>query len=433
MALLLCGGLVAGCSGGLPKLDQLNPFKEKKKPLAGKRIAILPQSDRVGGAELATGSVPVVLPTAVINTNWTQPGGTSNNAPGHLSAGSKLRRIWSIDAGTGSGAKGRLTASPVVYGGRVFTLDATSRVASFNASTGASQWRRALVPEKETGPEGYGGGLAIDNGRLYVSTGFGSVYALDPANGKPVWEKKLGVPVRASPTAVGDRVFVIAKDGVFFCLSGVDGSELWQFRGLPQVTSLSYSPSPAVDGDVVTVPYPNGDVIALNVSDGTVLWQENLAKSRTTTSFAAMSDAAAPAMAGGIAYSIGHGGRFVATQQATGERVWALDIGGVQRPWVAGDSVFVVDTRGQLVAVERNTGAVRWTTQLPGAKVWSGPVLAGGVLWLTSNKGQLVGVDGTTGKTATKINIGSKVYVAPVVADNRLYVLTDTAQLVALR
>jgi len=220
---------------------------------------------------------------------------------------------------------------------------------------------------------------------------------------------------------------------VFYSLSGADGSELWRFRGLPQVTSLSYSPSPAVDGDVVAVPYPNGDVVALSVSDGTPLWQENLAKTRTTTSLAAMSDAAAPAMYSGTTYSIGHGGRFVATEQATGERLWALDVAGVQRPWVAGDSVFVVDTRGQLMAVDRTAGTVRWTMQLPGAKVWSGPVLAGGLLWLTSNQGQLLGIEATVGKVAAKLNLGEKIYVPPVVAEGRLYVLTDSAKLVAFR
>ena len=425
--------LTAGCSGGLPKIDELNPFKEKPKPLPGKRISIMPQSDRVGGGELSTASIPVTLPPPMVNTNWTQPGGTPNNAPGHLATSATPRRAWSADAGKGSSSKGRLTAAPVVFGGRIFTLDASSRVTSFNAASGSVQWRRSLVPEKETGFEGYGGGLAVDNGRLYVSTGFGSVVALDPASGKPIWQKKLGIPVRASPTAAGDRVFLISKGGVFFCLSGVDGSELWQFRGLPQVTSLSHSPSPAVDGDVVTVPYPNGDIVALSVADGTPLWQENLAKTRTTTSFAAMSDAAAPAMVGGITYSIGHGGKFVATQQTSGERLWGLDIGGVQRPWVAGDSVFVVDTRGQLVAVDRNAGKIRWTTQLPGTKVWSGPVLAGGKLWLGSNNGQLIGVDATAGTIATKINVGDKVYVPPVVAEGRLYVLTNSAKLMAFR
>ncbi|MFT5509385.1 MAG: outer membrane protein assembly factor BamB [Hyphomicrobiaceae bacterium] len=433
LSLALSVLVVAGCSGGLPSIDKLNPFKEKVVPLAGKRVSIMPQSDRVGGGELAAATSPITLPAQMVNANWTQAGGTPNNAPGHLAASATLRRSWSIDAGKGSSSKGRLTAAPIVYGGRIYTLDAASQVSSFNAASGGSQWRKSLVPEKETGYEGYGGGLAIDNGRLYVSTGFGSVVALDPGSGKQIWEKKLGVPVRAAPTAVGDRVFVISKGGVFFCLSGVDGSELWQFRGLPEVTSLSYSPSPAVDGDVVTVPYPNGDIVALSVADGTPIWQENLAKTRTTTSFAAMSDAAAPAMSGGVTYSIGHGGRFVATQQASGERVWALDIGGVQRPWVAGDSVFVVDTRGQLVAVERTTGKIRWTTQLAGSKVWSGPVLAGGMLWLTSNKGQLVSVDATAGRVASKINLGGKVYVPPVVADGRLYVLTDAAKLVAFR
>jgi outer membrane protein assembly factor BamB len=429
----LLSGLVAGCSGGLPKLDKLNPFKEKQQPLPGKRISIMPQSDRVGGGELAAATTPITLPIAVLNTNWTQPGGTPSNAPGHLSTSASLRRAWSRDAGTGTGYRGRLTSTPIVYGGRIYTLDASSLVSSFNASSGAQQWRRSFIPEKETGAEGYGGGLAIDNGRLYVSNGFGTVYALDPSNGKPIWEKKLGLPVRASPTAVGDRVFVITKGGVFFCLSGADGSELWQFRGLPQVTSLSYSPSPAVDGDVVTVPYPNGDVVALSVADGTLLWQENLAKTRTTTSFAAMSDAASPAMANGVAYSIGHGGRFVATQQTTGERLWALEIASVQRPWVAGNNVFVVNTIGQLMAVDSKAGTVRWTTKLPGAKIWSGPVLAGGMLWLTSSKGQLVGVEATAGRVATKINVGAKIYVPPVVADGRLYVLTDNAKLVAFR
>ena len=184
---------------------------------------------------------------------------------------------------------------------------------------------------------------------------------------------------------------------------------------------------------MVTVPYPNGDIVALNVADGTPRWQENLAKIRTTTSFAAMSDAAAPAMSDGVAYSIGHGGRFVATKQTTGERVWALDVGGIQRPWVAGDSVFVVDTRGQLVAVDKNAGTVRWTAKLPGSKIWSGPVLAGGMLWLTSSAGQLVGVEATAGKVTTKISVGAKLYVPPVVAEGRLYVLTDPAKLIAFR
>jgi outer membrane protein assembly factor BamB len=113
--------------------------------------------------------------------------------------------------------------------------------------------------------------------------------------------------------------------------------------------------------------------------------------------------------------------------------MWALDIGSIQRPWVAGDSVFVVDTRGQVVAVDRNAGSVQWTAKLPGSRVWSGPVLGGGKLWLASNQGLLVGVDALTGTVQTKVDLGDPVYVPPVIAEGRLFVLTDGAKLVAFR
>ena len=109
-----------------------------------------------------------------------------------------------------------------------------------------------------------------------------------------------------------------------------------------------------------------------------------------------------------------------------------MNVPGIQTPWVAGESVFVVDTGGQLMAITRRDGKVQWTSQLPNATTWSGPVLAGGRLWLTSNKGHLVSVDATTGKIASTLDLGQPVYIAPVVAGAHMYVLTDKAKLIAL-
>jgi outer membrane protein assembly factor BamB len=99
---------------------------------------------------------------------------------------------------------------------------------------------------------------------------------------------------------------------------------------------------------------------------------------------------------------------------------------------VAGESIFVVDTAGQLIAVNRRDGKVLWTTKLAGSNTWSGPTLAGGMLWLASNQGALVGVDATTGRVASQQSIGSPVFIAPVVAQGRMYILTDNARLIAL-
>jgi outer membrane protein assembly factor BamB len=122
---------------------------------------------------------------------------------------------------------------------------------------------------------------------------------------------------------------------------------------------------------------------------------------------------------------------MVATNAKTGERLWQLNVAGTQTPWVAGETVFVVDTGGQLMALSRRDGKVQWTTQLPAAKVWTGPTLAGGALWLTSNKGALVSVDAMTGKLGGQVDVGNPVYIAPVVAGGKMFVLTDNAKLIA--
>lgn len=428
---------VGGCASSaptLPKLKDLNPFAQPPPPpLAGKRVAVLPKQDAIGGAELATGSVPVTLPPPVQNDAWSQPGGTANNAPGHLYLSGSLRRAWSVNAGSGSSSYGRLTASPVVLNGRVFVLDARAQVSSFSASGGGRSWRLNLTPENESSSEGFGGGLAADAGRLYAATGFGRVVAIDPTSGKKLWEKSLGIPVRSSPTAAQNKVFVVTASGRFYCLDGNNGEILWEYRGLSETTQISSNPSPAVDGDVVAVPYPNGDVVAIQVSTGTPLWSDSLARTRTASSFASMSDAARPAISGGVVYAVGHAGRMIATQQATGERLWSMNVPGSQTPWIAGDNVFLVDTAGRLMAVTRTSGQVRWTVQLPGSRTWSGPALAGGALWLASNKGAVVGVEATTGRVAQKLSVGEAVYIAPVVAGGTMFVLTDKANLFAFR
>jgi len=287
------------------------------------------------------------------------------------------------------------------------------------------------VPESERGDGGYGGGLAIDSGRLYVATGFGTVVALDPGTGKQLWTKNIGVPVRAAPTAVNDKVFVVTTDAHVFALAGFDGSELWTQRGIPERTSIISNPSPAVDSGVVVVPYTSGELSAFKADDGSLLWTESLARTGALSPMASLSDAARPAIAGGVVYAVGHGGRLIATDLKSGERLWSLNVASTQAPVIAGDTVFVVDTTGQLLAVTRRDGKIIWSVKLPGTSTWSGPTLAGNHLWLASNHGQLVGVDPVTGRVISQLGLDDPVYIAPVVADGRMYVLTDKARLIA--
>lgn len=425
--------LLAGCAGQgptLPKISELNPFKEKQQPLPGRRIPVIETTESLSD-NLADANKPITLPPEHTNDAWPQPGGEPNNVTGNLALAGALHQMWSASAGEGSSKTGRVTASPIVYGGRIYALDAAANLSAFSLS-GSKAFSVSTRPEGEVGLGGYGGGLAAENGRLYVANGYGVVAALDPQSGKTIWMKNIDVPVRAAPTAAGDRLYVITIDGRFYCLSGVDGSEVWSARGLPQTASLMTSTSPAVDGDMVVVPFPSGDIIAYKTSDGSAVWTENLARTRQTSQIASMSDAARPAIDNGVVFAVGHAGRMLAAQAKTGERLWSLTIPSSQPPCVAGDTIYVVDTEGRVLALARSNGKTRWTMKLPKAKSWAGPMLAAGTLWLVSDTGEVVGVDATTGKLGSQLNLGEAAFIPPIVAQGHMFVLTDSAKLIAL-
>ncbi len=425
---------VAGCSDSLPslpKLNDINPFAEKQQALPGKRVAVIQDASAVG-ADLAPADRPITISPYSGNEQWTQPGGTPNNSPGHLAIAATVKVVWTADAGTGSSKYGKISASPIAFGGKVYTLDAAGNVTAFSMSGGGQAWRASLKPEGEKVAEkGYGGGMASDAGKLFVATGYGTIVALDPNSGKQLWAKSIGVPMRTSPTASGGRILAVTIEGEVVCLSTEDGSENWRYRGLDEKASIISNASPAIEGSLAIVPFTSGEIVGLNLATGQPVWTESLSKSRSASSLTSMTDAGRPVIDNGTVFAIGHAGRMIASS-LKGQRLWQISVPGVQQPVVSGDSVFVVDTGGQLMAITRREGKIQWSAKLSGSNIWSGPVLGGGKLWLTSAAGQLVSVEATTGKVSSTQDLGQPVYIAPIIAGGRMFVLTDKAKLMAL-
>ena len=425
---------VSGCGGSsLSWLSNTlkNPFAKKEEILPGARIAVITDPNMVAIDPSEAGR-PVQLPQAQANASWAQPGGTPSNNLGHLALSEAVRKVWSADAGTGSSSSGRLSAVPLVADGKVFTLDAGGRVSAFSSASGGKLWAVSVTPGNEKSKEGFGGGLAMDGGHLYAATGYGTVVSIDPSNGSILWTKRVGKPIRSSPTASGGKIYFVSTDNILYALSDADGQQLWTARGLPQPASLLSNVSPAVSGSVVVAPFPAGDVAAFDVGSGKAAWSDSLTRSSDTTAAGILGDPARPVIDHGVVYAVSHGGKMVAVSESSGERLWTRNLASTQMPWIAGDTVYVVDLAGKLIALARADGKVRWTADLPASTRWNGPVLAGGRLWLVSGEGLLVGADARTGQLSTQIDLGTAVFVSPVVAGGRMYILADDAELIAL-
>ena len=419
---------LAGCGGSLSSLK--NPFAKKEEILPGERIAVI--TDQTISVDPAEAGKPIQLPQPQANETWSQPGGTPSNNPGHLALNCEVRKLWSADAGTGSSSSGRLSAVPLVAGGKVFTLDAGGRVSAFSSASGARIWAVSVTPDNEKSKEGFGGGLAMDGGHLYAATGYGTVIGIDPSNGSILWTKRIGKPIRSSPTAAGGKIYFVSTDNTLYALSDSDGQQLWTARGLPETATLLSNVSPAVSGSIVIAPFPAGDVAAFEVGSGKGTWSDSLLHSTDTTAAGILGDPARPVIDRGVVFAVSHGGKMIAVSESSGERLWTRNLASTQMPWVAGDAVYVVDVAGKLIALSRADGKVRWTADLPASSRWNGPVLAGGKLWLISNEGLLVGADARSGQILSQVDLGTTVFVSPVVAEGRMYILADNAELIAL-
>ena len=413
-----------------------------KTPVLGERVSVL-TSDLEIAADPATAALPMTLPEPVANSQWAQPGGNASKSLGHVALGSTLANAFSVSIGVGSSVRARLVAAPVVADGRVFTIDTQSAVRAFDARTGAPVWASQFGTERGNNASLYGGGVAYDSGRIYATNGLGYVVALDARNGGIIWQVRPGGPLRGSPTVAADSVYAVSQDNQIYSLKTSDGSQNWSSAAALEIAGVFGAGSPAFGQGTVVAGFSSGELNAYRYENGRVVWQDQLARTSIRTSVASISDIDAhPVIDSGQVIAVGQGGRMVALELISGQRMWELNIAGISTPWVVGDWIFVVTDDGKLISVARANGKVRWITQLPawrnvakraGPISYSGPVLAGGRLLVTSTEGALISVDPTTGAVQGQTDLRAAVSLPPVVANSTLYVLDDEGQLHAFR
>ncbi|HLS69513.1 MAG TPA: PQQ-binding-like beta-propeller repeat protein [Kiloniellales bacterium] len=411
-------------------------------PLPGERIPILiGDSSLEPDPEAAAQSVN--LPPAVRNSEWSQPGGDAAHSLGHLALGSSLRQVWSASVGEGSRDSRRLLAQPVASDGRVFTLDARRRVSAFDLANGRRLWTRDLGRDRSSREEYFGGGVALGRGQVYVTTGYGGLYALAAENGEVRWETALGAPLRSGPTYHNGRVYASTTENVLAAVDAEDGEQLWSYSGLAEIASLVGGASPAAAGSTVIGAFSSGEVVALLADNGQLLWEDSLAGVRRLEQTANIAQVRGhPVIDDGLVVAISNSNLMLAIDQRTGMPVWEAALGGTQTPWVAGNTVFVVTQDAQLVALSRDNGAIRWVSPLQrfrnpdrreGPVVWAGPLLAGGQLILTNSLGQLIFASPEDGSIRHTQSLSGAVLIQPAVVDGTLLLVTDGGQLLALR
>ncbi len=413
-------------------------LESNKPPLPGKREVVMASTR--GMQVDPTDHRTVALPQPVLNANWAQAGGNPVHVVGNVQLGD-LRRSWHRSIGEGGGYRQKITATPVISGGQVFTMDSDGAVSAFDAASGSRRWTTETQPKHDRSTN-VGGGLAVADGVVYATTGRGEALALEPSSGKIGWRQSLEAPARAAPTVVDGRLFVPTIDERLVALSTSDGKQLWRYQATAAATIALGEPAPAVADGLVVAGFGSGDLVALRVESGSLAWSDSLAAARGRNSLADISAIRAlPVIADGVVHVVGLGGLLLAIDLRSGRRLWEREAAGQNTPWVAGEWMFVVTIEQVMACLSRADGRVRWLSQLPrytneersrGPIFWTGPLLGGQYLYLAGSTQKLLAVNPADGKVLGTQDLPDAVSVPLVAAGGKMFVVTDDGTLTAL-
>lgn len=436
---VVCSTLLSACS-----VLSFGSSDRAEKELADRegRIAMV-LADEALEASPELAGVTVTLPDPVSVSAWSQAGSNAAKVPGHVLAAPDMTVAWRTNAGQGSNLKSALIAVPVTSETHIFMVDSGQTVRAFDLATGAEVWTRPLVSLNPQDTIGIGAGIAYDQGRVFVASGYGFVTALDALTGARYWRSNMESPMTGAPTVKDGRVFVSSNNNDIFALSAENGSVLWSDQAIAEPARVLGSPSVAAVEDIVIAPYSSGEIIAYLAANGRRLWNDALASPGQFTPISAINDIGArPVLGRGLVYAVSQSGVLAAIDGRTGNRVWQQPLGSIQAPALVGSYLFAVSVDAELACFDAGTGQVVWVSQLEqfekvekkeGRITYSGPIVASGRVVVVSSRGDVLAFDPQTGTETARLKLGSAVFIEPIAAQDKLFVLTDDARLIAIR
>jgi outer membrane protein assembly factor BamB len=192
---------------------------------------------------------------------------------------------------------------------------------------------------------------AVTSHALYVGTGQGRLYAIDPLSGEKLWRHAFGHPIRGVAASGDSLVVVLTEDGEVRCFRA-NGDQAWQVS-----VGSEFTARPVI-GQHVFIGSTDGLCRSLSLRDGHVLWQRQLD--------------------GGIFKACGKDGESVYWGTAkgfiyrldaeTGEPVWSVQVSSAVGtiPLVCGSTVLAGLQKEQLIFLNQSDGSCTWNFRVEG-------------------------------------------------------------------
>ncbi len=272
------------------------------------------------------------------------------------------------------------------------------------------------------------------------------VYCLDAKTGKEKWTHSFTSEFEArmfeggtaaTPTLYKDKVYNLSYDGKLQCLAMNTGKVVWEKNLLQdfggKLSRWKYSGSPLVVGGqvIVDVGGSGNSTVALDANTGAKIWGSGNQSAGYASPIPFLQGKTAAVM-------VFKGTRMVAHDFKSGKQLWEIpwktsyDV-NASSPVIIGNQFLISSgyKDGRAAVFNITSGAPKkvWQNDDIKTKMSSCVVYKGHVYGVSEKKGMLMCIDQANGKTLWSERKGGQ-FGTLMIADGKLIVLTDTGELV---
>ena len=376
------------------------------------------------------------LSKAKKNIDWKMSGLNLQNFIGNLYLPSAKKIFLKKKVGKNKFSLSKNLVSPVISDNNIFFADDRGTIFNINKQ-GKINWKKNVY--KKIYKKIYKIlSIAIYKNSVYVSDNIGFIYKLDISNGKVLWIKNHGIPIKSAIKVFEGKIYLINQDNRLICLSVDDGSMLWNSRSIKSFIKTQHLLSLAIsEAKDLVILNSSGDLVKLKSNTGQVYWTLSALGSLYAHDADFFRSSKLVLTSKEVIFS---------TTRATfsfnldnGQLHWEIDIGSINTPIIDKNNIFLVTNNGYFLNLDRKTGNVIWSTNI--LKVLkkkkqntdvTGFVLGSGKIYATTKNGYLITSSADLGKVESFKKIGDPIYASPIIHDEALFILTENSRIFGL-
>ena len=327
----------------------------------------------------------------------------------------------------------KIISSPLVFENNIIFSDNNGTIFNINQN-GEINWKKNIY--KKIYKKVYKNLVfSIYQNNIYVADNIGFIYSIGLNNGKLVWIKNHGIPIKSNIKIYKNKIFLINQDNRILCFNTENGSKIWDIRSVPSFIKLQNFLSSAISkqGDVIAI-NSSGDLLKVNANNGKIAWSLNTLESTLAHASDFFKSSEIVIIDDNIIVS--SKSSLFSYNLNTGYTNWKQEVSSIGAPIIDGKNIFILTDNGYFVIIDKDTGILISSTNIlkilkkkkQETKI-TGFIMGSGKIYSVTSNGYLIVSSPVSGKVEYFKKIGDPVTSAPIINNGKLYILTKNSRI----